>query len=408
MLKYFLILIFPILLFANLTYESNHNKEVALLESLNVEPSFIYDPIMNDMLNRQTTDEKNRQFFQAMEDAYLFIPTIKQILSEYKIPAEFLFLAMAESNFSNRAYSHKKAVGLWQFMPATARLYHLKIDTYVDERRDFIKSTKAAAKYLSSLHRRFGKWYLAAIAYNCGGGALNHAIEKAGSDDLTVLTDEDKKYIPRESRYYIRKIVALMLIGNDERFLQSSKYGYLLNRSNAQSVAIVKVPSGESIERVANILKIPFSELKNLNRHLRYNFVPPYKASYEIYIPYSKLITFKKKYKKEPIQKIYKLHIVKKGESLYRLGRKYKVSYKIIKDFNKLKSNRLRLKQKLIIPVKIATAKKSVKKHYYTVKNGDSLISIAKKYKVTLKDLKSKNHLRSSLIKIGERLTLYE
>lgn len=396
------------MLFANLSYESNHNKEIALLESLDVDPSFLYDPIMNDMLNKQITEEENKKFFQIMEDAHMFIPAIKQILSEYQIPAEFLFLAMAESNFSNRAYSHKKAVGLWQFMPATARFYHLRIDTYVDERRDFIKATKAAAKYLSTLHKRFGKWYLAAIAYNCGGGALNHAISKAGSDELNVLTDEDKKYIPKESRNYIRKILALMLVGNNEKFLQSSEYGYLLNRSNADTVSTIKVPKGESLDRIAKIIDIPFPELKNLNRHLRYDFVPPYKSTYEVYIPYSKLATFKKKYKKVRINKIYKVHVVKKGENLYLLGKKYKVSYKMIKDFNNLKSNRLQLRQKLIIPIKIADANKITKQHYYTVKYGDSLISIAKKYKVTIKDLKSKNHLSSSLIKIGDRLTLYE
>jgi membrane-bound lytic murein transglycosylase D len=218
------------LLLANLTYVSNYNKELALLESFDIEPSFLYDPVMNNMRLKNNTDIKNRQFFKTMEKAYLFIPAIKNILTKYEIPQEFLYLAMAESNFSTRAYSKKRASGLWQFMPRTGKHYKLHIDEYVDERRDLIKSTEAAATYLSALHKRFGKWYLAAIAYNCGGGRLNSAIKKAGTDDLKVLLDSKKKYIPRESRFYIRKIVALALIGTDEQFLLSSEYGYLLNR----------------------------------------------------------------------------------------------------------------------------------------------------------------------------------
>lgn len=105
---------------------------------------------------------------------------------------------MTESSLKTRAYSRKKASGLWQFMPETAKQYNLKTDDYVDERRDLIKSTEAASKHLSYLHDRFGKWYLAAIAYNCGGGRLSKAIEKAGSDKLSVLLDEEKIYSKRE------------------------------------------------------------------------------------------------------------------------------------------------------------------------------------------------------------------
>ncbi len=342
-----------------------------------------------------------------MEDAYVFIPAIKNILNQYKVPPEFLFLAMAESNFSNKAYSNKRASGLWQFMPKTATLFGLKIDEYVDERRDLIKSTEAAAKYLSQLHKRFGKWYLAAIAYNCGGGRLNQAIRRAGTDELSVLLDSKKKYIPRESRFYIRKIVALALMGNDEQFLLSSEYGHLLNRANAYSISIVKVPSGESLKRIAEIIHIPFKDLKSLNRHLKYDFVPPYKDGYEIYIPYIKLSEFKQKYKEDNIKNIYKIYTVKSGDNLIKIGHKYKISYKVIKDFNKLKTNRLRLNQKLIIPIPKHLSQVE-SGFYYIVKRGDSLESISKKHKVSVKNLKAQNHLTSSLIRTGDRLKIYE
>jgi len=345
MFKYLLTIFFPMLLLANLTYVSNYNKELALLESFDIEPSFLYDPVMNDMRLKNNTTIKNRLFFKTMKEAYLFIPAIKNILTKYEIPQEFLYLAMAESNFSTRAYSKKRAAGLWQFMPMTGKHYKLHIDEYVDERRDLIKSTEAAAKYLSSLHERFGKWYLAAIAYNCGGGRLNSAIKKAGTDDLKVLLDFKKKYIPRESRFYIRKIVALALIGTDEQFLLASEYGYLLNRANAYPIATVKLPSGESLRRVAKLIDIPLKDLQKLNRHLKYDFVPPYSKKYDVYIPYIKLSEFKQKYYAEPMKNIYKVHVVTSGDNLSYIGKKYGVSYKVIKDFNKLKSNRLKLKQ---------------------------------------------------------------
>jgi len=406
-LKYLFILFFPLFLYANLTYETNYNKELSLLNSFDIEPTFLYDPIMNKM--KRKTLRKHKHFFRAMDDAYLFIPAIKNTLSKYDVPQEFLYLAMAESNFRTKAYSSKRAAGLWQFMPRTAKLYHLKIDEYVDERRDLIKSTEAAAKYLSALHKRFGKWYLAAIAYNCGGGALNRAIRKAGTDDLAVLLDERKRYIPKESRYYIRKIVALALIGSDEQYLLHSEYEYLLNRANAYSIATVKLAPGESLNRLSHLIHIPLKDLKKLNRHLKYDFVPPYSKNYDVYIPYIKLSEFKQKYREAPMRNIYKIHIVRNGDNLARIGKRYGVSYRVIKDFNHLRSDMLRIKQKLVIP--IAKRSKKVKfstRHYYMVKKGDSLLSIAKAHHISLKNLRAQNNLKGSFIKVGDRLKLYE
>ena len=262
---------------------------------------------------------------------------------------------------------------------------------------------------MSALHKRFGKWYLAAIAYNCGGGRLNQAINKAGTDDLAVLLDPKKKYIPRESRFYIRKIVALALIGSDEQYLLSSEYEYLLNRASAYSISTVTLSSGESLSRVAKILDMPLKDLKKLNRHLKYDFVPPYAKGYDVYIPYLKLSEFKQKYYEEPMRNIYKVHVVTKGDNLSYIGHKYGVSYKVIKDFNNLKTNNLRLKQKLIIPISKKSPKvKLDSRHYHIVKKGDSLESISKLHKVSIHNIKLQNQLHSSLIKIGDRLKIYE
>jgi len=407
MSKYFIVLFFPLFLYANLTSSSNYKKELELLNSFDIEPSFLYDPEMNRI--KQKILEGNQHFFRAMQEAYLFIPAIKSTLAKHNVPQEFLYLAMAESNFHTKAYSTKRATGLWQFMPHTAELYHLKVDEYIDERRDLIKSTRAAAEFLSDMHKEFGKWYLAAIAYNCGEGCLGKAIKKAGTDELSVLADDEKKYIPKESRHYIRKIVALALIGSDEEYLLKSEYEYLLNRANASSIATVKLSSGESLERISKLLHIPLEDLKKLNRHLKYDFVPPYAKEYAIYIPYVKLAEFKQKYVKAPIDTIYKIHIVSRGDNLSYIGKKYGVSYKVIKDFNHLKSNRLKLKQKLIIPIsKGSKSHKITTKNYYMVKKGDTLESIAKMHRISVRNIKMQNHLQGSFIRVGDRLKLYE
>lgn len=408
-MKYLFILLFPFLLSANLTYESNHNNELAVLESFDIEPSFLHDPVMNSMRNNRSNLTKNKHFLQTMDNAYIFIPTIKNLLNKHNIPQDFLYLAMAESNFKTKAYSHKKASGLWQFMPATANRYNLEINEYVDERRDVVKSTEAASKYLKTLHKRFGKWYLAAIAYNCGGGRLNQAIREAGSDSLSVLLDGDKKYIPKESRNYIRKIVALALVGNDQQFMLKSKSEYLLNRANTNSIATISLPRGESLKRLAKIVAMPLEDLKRLNRHLKYDFVPPYSKKYNIYIPYLKLVEFKQNYKKDSMKNIYKVHVVREGDNLSFIGQRYGVAYKVIKDFNNLTSSRLKLKQKLIIPIDTTKKVKKIETNfYYMVKRGDSLESISKAKQVSIKNIRTYNHINGSLIKIGDRLKLYE
>jgi len=405
----YLLLLLPFILSASLTFNSDHRREVEILESFDIEASFLYDSVLNKMKNSKITTYKEKRFFKAMDDAYLFIPAIKNVLAQYDIPAEFLFLAMAESHFSNRAYSKKRASGLWQFMPLTGKMYGLKIDEYVDERRDFIKSTKAAAKYLSYLHTKFGKWYLAAIAYNCGEGRLAKGIKRAKTDELSALLDPKKKYIPRESRIYIRKIVSLAMMGNDEQFLLKSEYEHLLNRANAYSVSTIKLPRGESLKRVAKLIGIPINDLKSLNRHLKYDFVPPYKNGYDIYIPYIKLSEFKQKYFKEKIQNIYRVHKIRRGDNLSAIGHRYGVPYRVIMDFNRLKNTRLKLNQKLIIPIETRSKKKKINsKFYYMVKRGDTLDSISKMHKISVKNLKQQNHIKGSLIKVGERLKLYE
>ena len=386
-------------LYGSIDFGGYYDKEVEILRSLDVDPSFITNKHFLS-IKKEFEKYKKRHFFNTKSDSFIYIPTIKRLISEAKIPQVFLFMAMAESNFSLHAKSHKKAVGIWQFMPATAKKYGLRIDEYVDERKDPVKSTKAAIKYLKYLHKRFGRWYLAALAYNSGEGRVIKAIKKAKSKDLKVLIDPKKKYLPKESRRYIRKIIALALISSDSNYYLKSDFDYILNRGSAYSLAIVKARGGDVLDEIAKDIKIKSSILKELNAHLRYGFVPPYAKNYDIYLPYIKLADFKENYKPSNIKKAFIIYKVKRGDSLAKIAKKYEISYKMIKDFNKLKSNILRVDQTLIIPI----PKKS--KIVYKVKRGDTLLSISKRYGITVAKLKKLNDKKSHLIRVGEKLVI--
>ena len=403
----FFFLLLPNLLLAGLEFESNHNKQIMLLQAFDVDPNYLHDEHLNAMLQSKKAPDSYRHFYNSMQSARLYIPTIKKILNKADVPPEFIYLAMAESSFATKALSNKKAAGIWQFMPATGRQYGLHIDDYLDERRDPIKSTEAAARYLSRLHERFDKWYLAAMAYNCGEGCVERAIDKAGSDDIFTLMDEEKRYLPLETRNYIRKILSFGLMGIDENDMSNSGYSYLMNRASLNSIATISLPKGEKISRVAEILGIDKKEMQKLNRHLTYDFVPPFSRKCNVYIPYNKLTNFKQNYKPCDLKKIYLVHIVRPGENLSKIGAKYKVPYKIIKEFNHLKSNRLRVSQKLIIPTTPALLNK-YKFHYarnsYVVRPGDTLLGIAKRYRTSVKKIKKMNDKKSDVLHVGEKL----
>jgi membrane-bound lytic murein transglycosylase D len=158
-------------LFSSLIGNGFLHNDLKVLEELEIDSAFITDYRFQKYYKTFVKKHKN-SYTEKLNNAELFIPQIKKILKENNIPSAFLYLVMAESNFVLRASSNKKAMGLWQFIPNTSNAYGLKIDEYIDERMDFVKSTKAAVSYLTKLNKMFDKWYLAAISYNCGEGRV--------------------------------------------------------------------------------------------------------------------------------------------------------------------------------------------------------------------------------------------
>lgn len=323
-----------------------------ILHSFDLDVSFL--PALNqaNMTYERSVQARWEYFVERFDQGYEIIPTLRLMMVEAEIPQEFLFLAMAESEFSIRAYSPKKASGIWQLMPQTARELGLKINEYIDERRDPIKSTKAAIKYLKYLKSATGEWYLAAMAYNCGIGRLQKAIKKAGTKDIQTLIDPDMAYLPRETRHYIRMILGMSLAFNNADVLKNENREYFLNRGATSTIIGVEVDAGTPLLEVAKSINLSLEELKKYNKHFKYNFLPPGKGKYTVYVPYNKLSAFKQNF--QPVKNqnaMYVLHRVKKGETLYSIAKKYKTSIAELQNVNEVKSSHLSIKQSLIIPV---------------------------------------------------------
>ncbi len=329
------------------------NKSISTLNSFGVSEEFLASLKTNTILHSQSDDKRWARFVQQFDSSYEFIPIIRSMIAQGGIPQEFLFLAMAESGFSSKAYSRKKASGIWQFMSFTARDMGLIINDYVDERRDPIKSTKAAIRYLQYLYQATGEWYLAAMAYNCGLGRLNRAIAKAGTKDLNVLLDEKAKYLPAETRNYIRTILSMSLAFGNLQKMRDSDREYLLNRGAMDTLVEVQVRGGTMLESIAAGAGMDIEDIKKYNRHIIYHFLPPTQQEYSVYIPYDRLAYFKQNFDQDNVKIAeFMFHRVKKGENLASIAKRYGITLATLKSTNNLSEKpRIVTNQKLLIPL---------------------------------------------------------
>ncbi len=232
-------------------------------------------------LGRFTTDQRpTMEHFLAHEEVYGSL--IRSKLHARGMPQELLYLAGIESGFQPRATSAVSAAGVWQFMGPTAQQYGLRVDEWVDERRDPIRATDAALEYLQDLHERYGSWYLAAAAYNAGPSRVDRALRRtdvARSNDEAVFW-EIQEHLPRETREYVPRMIAATLLARE-----ATEFGFGdVVRELPYSFDRVWVPGGTSLWTVAEATDSEMSALRALNPHLRQGIVPP-GGSYELRVP---------------------------------------------------------------------------------------------------------------------------
>ena len=214
-----------------------------------------------------------------LERSYRYTPIMKEIFKEYKIPSDLVYLAMIESGFSPHAVSSAKAVGYWQFIKSTALRFGLQKNDWLDERKDFEKSTEAACRYLKFLYTQFGDWYLAAAAYNMGEQRLIRLIQKYKTKDFWTLA---QKYdFPRETAQYIPQLIAAITISK-----APSLYGFnYLRIKIPHNYEIFYLPGGINLRTLASYIKEPYKKIKILNPALIGDRIPSDMDNWRARIP---------------------------------------------------------------------------------------------------------------------------
>jgi membrane-bound lytic murein transglycosylase D len=236
----------------------------------------VYNDKVKFWINYYQTSGK-KSFSTWLERSQRYIPKIQGIFKEQGLPTDLAYLAMIESGFSPFAHSTAQAMGYWQFMAPTAQRYGLKINWWLDERKDIHKSTNAAAKYLTDMNKMFNSWYLAAAGYNTGEARIQRLIKKHNSNSFWDISES----LMQETKDYVPKLIAAILIAK-----APSLYGFRqLNYKEPIESEYFWAPGGTSISELAKNLKYPESELKYLNPELIRGFIPDQVSGHQIRIP---------------------------------------------------------------------------------------------------------------------------
>jgi len=380
------------------TLHIDPQKEIEILESLDIDPLFYNDEHYVKM-KENISQLKKIYFLKTLRRGSLFMPNLQELLNESDIPNTFLYMAMVESKFLADSKSHKHAAGLWQFMPATAKEYKLAKSREVDERLDPIKSTKAAIEYLKYLHTRFKKWYLAAMAYNCGESRLAQGLKKAGTDDLAILLDEQKGYLPKETRDYIKRIIIAALLAHDENIIKKNNSNHLFGFCSNKKLTKLYFKGGESLQSIAFKIGVPYKKLKACNPHLIKERLPKNRKMYYVYLPEDLAQKAKERIKNSGESFVY---YVQPNDTLFRISKRFNIKLSALRELNPhlAKHKVLKIGMPLTIlgkPPKdlpqtaIAKPKKKHKVETYITQKETSLYELSLKFNNKLSALKKLN-----------------
>jgi len=289
---------------------------------------------------------KKRGFFEtALARSGRYIPMMAGILQEEGLPEDLVYLSLIESGFSPQAFSRAKAVGPWQFIHSTGLRYGLKINGWVDERRDPVKSTRAAAAYLKDLHLQFGEWFLAAAAYNAGERKLEQAMHRSQTDNFWHLSQ--KTYLKSETRNYVPKFIAAALVAS-----MPEKYGFgEIAYESPMEYDEVVLEKPLRLETIAQLAKTTVKVIKELNPALLRNVTPPNETGFVLRLPAGSGETFAQAYALSPDSGKLKVvtHKVKKGETLLSIAKTYGQRVSQLMELNGLRNRQVRVGQDLIV-----------------------------------------------------------
>lgn len=357
----------------------------------------------------QTKGKKQFQIY--LDRRAVYGDMIQDILKQYSLPEELIYLAMIESGLNPKAHSRANASGMWQFIYGTGIRYNLNRNWYVDERRDPRKATHAASQYLTDLYKQFDNWYLALAAYNAGSGRITRAKRLHQTSDFWQLHS-----LPRETRNYVPLFLATTIIGKDP-----VKYGFKSPQNDPWKYDVVEIEKSADLSILAQSAGISLSTLRKYNPELRQSATPT--KSYNLRLPIGKKDLFEKQYAALPKSKRfapqYITHRVRSGENLGSISRKYRVSIHNIAAVNKIRNrHKIKVGQVLTIPVRGGTKvsyssassiqPSGAKKEVYTVKKGDTLGQIADNYRVQARQIRSWNGIKyGQYIFPGQKIILW-
>lgn len=391
--------------------------------------NLVYNPTVQQYINLYAQRYRGTAA-KMLGMAELYFPIFEEMLDKYKMPLELKYLAIVESALNPTVKSRVGATGLWQFMYGTAKMYGLEINSYIDERCDPYKATETACKYLKYLYKYYGNdWSLALAAYNAGPGNVNKAIRRAnGERDYWKL----RAFLPKETGGYVPAFIAVNYIMNHYRehniYPQKPKYYYY-------ELDTLMIKDKVTFRQISQVVGISIEELRVLNPIYLLDEIPASDKGMHLFLPKNKIgdfitnekLIFQYKVQEEQIlnenaavavadssktikatntsePKNFISHKVEKGEYLASIARKYGVSVMDIKSWNSLKSDNLIAGQNLKIVPTISPSKPIPGNKYHIIKQGDTLWAIAQKNGTTVEKLREWNNLHNRSISIGMKI----
>ncbi|PKK83276.1 MAG: hypothetical protein CVT49_09255 [candidate division Zixibacteria bacterium HGW-Zixibacteria-1] len=370
-------------------------------------PVVLNDRVKKSILYYQTVARDAIERYLSRSTKYL--PMIDSVFTEYGIPTDLKYLAMVESGYNPHAYSWARAMGLWQFIASTGRLYNMNRSWWYDERKDPIKATESAARFLKDLYKQFGSWELALAAYNGGPGRVSRTIKKQNTNDFWKLN------LRKQTEDYVPFFMAATMISKDPEKFGFSDIDYA-DRWEYEEVLIDRCLD---LKTIAEAIGCSIEEIQEHNPELLRRFTPPNKNKYNLRLPKGYKNKFLAVYDKIPSSKetSFVRHEIRKGETISTIASKYGVSQYAILEANNL-SNRSKIYagKSLIVPIpndrEYARQSKNdydAQGNVYAVRSGDTVWDIARAFGTTPEKIRRLNGLdRNSRIYVGQKLAIFE